>query len=75
MPIDTILRQYGLLGAIIIGLSAYIMFLHTMYGKRMKKVEESHNDERKEWLHTTKEFVGVVSSVKTLIESISNRMG
>lgn len=69
------LLQYGLAGVVIIGLAWYVMYLHKMYGKRVKDLEEKHEVDRQDFkqiardgFNAVKESTSIITSMKTLFE-------
>lgn len=67
-----LLEKYGQWG-ILIALSGYIMFLHKMYGRRIKSTEQKLEQLGKTGYESINKNTSVLSSLTTLLETLVNK--
>lgn len=64
------LAQYGILGIICAALAAYVLMIEKRHARERKEWQETINKQFDEANKTTRENTSVLSSLKTIIESM-----
>lgn len=66
----TELAQYGILGIICAALAAYVLHIEKRHSKERREWQDTINKQFDEANKTTRENTSVLSSLKTIIESM-----
>lgn len=67
---NVLLSQYGVLGIVVVGLVAYIVWKEVRHGREREELVHAMEKQHAEALEVTRGNITVLSEVKTLIQTI-----